>query len=54
MTAIQEVILTIASSKRKKSPAVRGYSQINVVRLFIGFCDFYFPGRVDFPLLIQP
>ena len=19
-----------------------------------GFCDFYFPGRVDFPLLIQP
>jgi len=54
MTAIQEVILTIASTKRKKSPAVRCHSQINVVCLFIGFCYFYFPGSVDFPLLIQP
>ena len=54
MTAIQEVILTITSSKIKKSPAVCCHSQINVVCLFIGFCYFYFPGSVDFPLLIQP
>ena len=54
MKAIQEVIMTITSSKRKKSPAVCCHSHINVVCLFIAFCYFYFPGSVDFPLLIQP